>query len=140
MSDLSDYLESELRKHIFRTGSYTKPTNIYIAAILNASPPTDASTGSTIVEPTGGSYARVQRDPGDGNWSAGTGSDGHTDNVAEIAFPQATADWGIIGYVAICDAASGGNVLLWHALTATRDVKNGDTLKFAAGDLDITFA
>lgn len=31
MASMSDYLEVELCKHIFRTGSFTKPTALYVA-------------------------------------------------------------------------------------------------------------
>ena len=40
----------------------------------------------------------------------------------------------------IFDASSSGN-LLWHgALTASKAVADGDTLTFAAGNIDLTMA
>lgn len=33
MAAMSDYLEVELRKHIFRTGSFTKPTVLAVAPL-----------------------------------------------------------------------------------------------------------
>jgi hypothetical protein len=57
---------------------------------------------------------------------------------AEIAFPQATADWGTVVAFAILDAVSGGNFLYWGDLTASKVVNNGDTFKFPSGDIDLT--
>ena len=85
MAAISDYLEVNLIKHIFRTGSYTKPTTLAIA-LFTADP---AETG-VAGEVSGGSYARVEVAPADANWAATSGSDGHTSNVADITFPAPT--------------------------------------------------
>lgn len=135
MSKMSDYLEQNLRKHLFRTGSYTKPTNLYIS--LHTADPTDAASGAEV---SGGGYARVQRDPLDANWTAPDTTGGLTDNAADIVFPTPTANWGTITHFAIWDAASAGNMLVYGALTNAKTVNNGDPApKFVAGDLDITF-
>lgn len=137
MSMMSDYLESQIIKHLFRTGSYTKPSTIYIA--LCTTTPTDASTGSTIAEVSGGSYARVQVGPSDATWAA-PGVDGLTENVAAINFAVATAGWGTVVAFAICDAATAGNVLLYGTLSIPITVNNGDTFRFAAGAIDVILA
>lgn len=138
MSDMSDYLEIEIIKHIFRTGSFTKPTVLAIALCTAA--PTDSDTGSTITEPAGGSYARVDVPPDNSNWSDPGASSGQTDNVADITFPTATGDWGVITHVAFIDATSAGNMLLHKALASSKNVETGDTFKFSIGDLDTTMA
>jgi len=46
MGSFSDFLENELLDHVFKTGAYTAPTNIYVA--LCTSTPDDADTGSTF--------------------------------------------------------------------------------------------
>jgi hypothetical protein len=140
MSQMSDYLEGQLRAHIFRTASFTKPTTLAIALCTAA--PNDASTGATITEVSGGSYARVTRNPLDANWTAPDSTGGLTDNAAEIAFPQATANWGTITHIAILDSATlgAGNVLFHGALAASKVVNSGDTFKIPIGDLDVTLA
>lgn len=136
MSAMTDYLEAEIRKHIFRTGSFTKPTALYIA--LYTAAPGEAGGGTEV---TGGSYARVQRDPLDANWTAASTTDGKTDNAADITFPAPTANWGTVTHFAILDAASGGNMLFYGALTVAKTVNNGDAApKFAVGALSVTFA
>lgn len=136
MSAMSDYLEGELRKHIFRTGSFTKPSALYVS--LHTANPAEDASGAEV---SGGSYARVQRDPADGNWSGASATNGLTDNVAAITFPSPTANWGTITHFAIWDASSGGNMLIYGALAVPKTVNNGDAApSFGAGDLDITFA
>lgn len=141
MAAMSDYLEVELRKHIFRTGSFTKPTTLAIALLTAA--PNDASTGATMTEvANSGSYARVTLNPLDANWSGASSTDGLTDNVADITFPTATGNWGTVTHVAILDSAThgAGNILFHGALSASKTVNSGDTFKFLAGALDVTLA
>jgi hypothetical protein len=76
-----------------------------------------------------------------GSTTASSGTSGQTSNNAAVAFPAATADWNngqTIGYFAIYDAATGGNLLYWAALTTPRAVTNGATASFAAGALTVT--
>ena len=136
MAAFSDFLEVELRKHIFRTGSYTKPTVLAVALFTAA--PSDAGGGTEV---TGGSYARVQRDPLDANWSAPDGTGGLTDNVAALTFPTPTANWGVVTHFGIFDATSAGNLLFHGALTTPKTINNGDPAPaFAIGALDVTLA
>ena len=141
MAALSDWLESQIAEHIFRTATFTKPTVLAVALCTAAT--TDAQTGATITEVANSNgYARTLRNPLDANWAA-IGVGGLTDNVAAITFPAASGgNWGTITHIAICDSATwgAGNVLFHGALTANRIVNDGDTFEFAIGDLDITFA
>lgn len=138
MSSMSDYLEVELRKHIFRTGAFTKPTSLYVA--LCTSPTTDASTGSTIVEPVGYSYARQQLNPSDTNWSGASSTNGVTNNNLALTFTASGGNWGTITHVAICDALTAGNVLFHGALTASKTINDGESFVLNAGSLNIQFA
>ena len=51
---------------------------------------------------------------------------------------MATAAWGTITYVGICDASSAGNMIAWGQLTSPLAVAQYDTVMFQPGDLDIT--
>lgn len=136
MAKMSDFLEVELRKHIFRTGSMTKPAALHVS--LHTADPTDAGTGAEV---SGGGYARVQRDPLDANWTGASATDGLTDNAAALTFPAPTANWGVVTHFAIWDAAVAGNMLCHGALTTPKTINNGDAApSFAAGALDVTFA
>lgn len=134
----TNYLEGEIIKHVFRTGSFTKPSALYIA--LFGEDPTDAGTQTSEV--SGGSYARVQRNPSDANWAAIVSGSGQTSNLAAAAFPAPTADWNggePIPYFGIMDAASGGNMLYYGALSIPKTVNNGDPAPtFPIGALTVT--
>jgi hypothetical protein len=133
---MSDYLEGELIKHIFRTGSFTKPSALYVALFTAA--PNDAGGGTEV---TGGSYARAQLDPADANWAAPAAGNGVTSNAAAITFPAPTANWGSVTHFAVMDASTAGNMLFHGALSASKTVNNGDPApEFAIGDLTVTFA
>ena len=124
-----DVLEDEILDHIFGVGEYAAP-DTYIA--LSTADPTD--DGSGVAEPVGGAYARVQC----AAWDAAVG--GATANTGAISFTQATGDWGTITHFAIFDAAEAGNMLAHGDLTVGKEVYDGDTVSFAAGELDITLA
>lgn len=142
-NNMSDYLENKLIDHIFRNLSFSVPATIGVALVTTAA--TDASTGATLVEVTGGSYARVSVAPSTANWQstngttsgASSGTGGSTNNAAAITFTTATADWGTVVGVAICDGTTtaAGNVLFYGTLTANKVVSNGDTFQFAANQL-----
>ena len=125
----SDYLENKLVDHLFRSATFAKPAGLFIALFTAA--PSDAGGGTEVV---GGGYARVSLAPLDTNWKAtqggtsgpSSGSGGVTSNAVAITFPAPTANWGAVSHVGIFDAASGGNLLIWDALTATRTILNGD--------------
>lgn len=130
MTALTNYTENNIINHIFRTGSFTKPSYLYVGLITGI---TDAEAG-TVTEVSTGSYARVVRNPLDANWNASTTS-GTTANTATLQFPAATADWGSCTHFGIWDAATGGNLLIYAPLTAARTITNGTTPSFGAGAL-----
>ena len=134
MSKISNFLELEILDQIFGAQAYTAPATLYIAACTASVSDTD--TGSTITEPVGGAYARASVTNNKTNWA--TAASGAVDNAAEIAFTQATGSWGTIVDFAVCDASSAGNVLWYGTLDTSKAVGNGDTLKFAVGDLNFT--
>jgi hypothetical protein len=133
MSQATDWLEVEIRKHLFRTGSMTKPTALDVALFTAAPGETGGGT-----EVSGGSYARVARNPLDANWTAASSTNGLTDNAAAITFPAPTANWGVITHFAIY---LDSNMAVYGALSASKTVNNGDAApSFAIGSLAITIA
>lgn len=134
MSAMSDYLEDKIRQHIFRTGAYTKPTDLTFH--LYTAAPGEAGGGTEV---TGGSYASVSRPPLDANWTAASATDGLTDNAADITYPAPTANWGVVSHTAVKDNAA--NFMFYGALTASKTINNGDPApKFPIGAFDVTFA
>lgn len=119
------YLDNNFINVALRNTAFTPPTPIYVALFTTA--PTAAGGG---VEVTGGSYARQTV-----VFAAPT--NGQTSNNADVLFPVATANWGIVKAFALMDAASGGNMLYFGNLSAERTVLTSDQVKFAAGQLGV---
>jgi hypothetical protein len=126
MAEFTDYLEDKIIDHILRNQAFTPPATVYLALFTSA--PSDAGGGTEV---SGGSYARQAV-----TLSAASG--GASSNSADITFPTATADWGTVTHCALMDALTGGNMLMWTPLDASKTVNNGDTFKIEAGDLDVT--
>jgi hypothetical protein len=143
MAAMSDYLENQIVDHIFRTASFTKPTNVYIGLFTAA--PSDSGGGTEV---TGGSYAREGGAPLNTLWNgthgnttgASSGTGGLTDNAADVTFTTATAAWGTVTHIGVFDAVTGGNLLIHGILTASKVIGDTDTFKINAGDFDITLA
>lgn len=130
----SNYLEEEIIKHIFRTGSFTKPTVLAVA--LYTAAPSDSGGGTEV---SGGDYARVDLPPLDANWTAVAAGDGQTDNASIITFPTPSGNWGVVTHFAIFDNTSGGNMLYHGALSQSKTVNNGDPAPtFPIGSLAVT--
>ena len=141
MSSMSDYLEGEIRAHIFRTATFTKPTVLAVALCTAAT--ADANTGATITEvPDATGYARQTLNPLDANWSAVSATDGIVKNLAAITFTASGGDWGSITHFAICDSATwgAGNMLFHGVLASAKTINDGDSLVFPIDSIICTFA
>lgn len=128
MAEISNYLENALINATLRNTSYTSPAAVYIS--LHTADPTDAGSGTEV---SGGSYIRQAA-------TFGAPSDGVSTTTADITFPQATANWGTIGWIGIWDAQTTGNLLYHTALDTSKAIDNGDIFKIASGSLTVTLA
>lgn len=120
----SNYLENKVLLHVFGATAYTAPSTLYVA--LFTSDPGETGSGTEV---SGGSYARQT--------AAFTVVNNQASNTAAVEFPTATGSWGTITYAAVYDAASGGNLLAYGALTTSKTIASGDVLRIPAGDFDI---
>ena len=118
-------LETRVLQWAFTTGSPTRPTAWYIGLFTAA--PSDTGGGTEV---SGGSYARQA--------VTLTVSGNLATNGSAIEWPTASAGWGTITHVAIFDALTTGNMLVYAALTTSKTISTGDVLRIPAGDLDIT--
>ncbi|MBW2632049.1 MAG: hypothetical protein JRC90_09895 [Deltaproteobacteria bacterium] len=121
----SDYLLNAGLKHIHNEATFTEPDS-YLAAFIG-------NPLAAGVEVTGGSYARQTV-----TWNGvAAGVNEYTDeNTGEIAFPEATGDWGSISHVATFDALTVGNMLEVFELSTARNVVTGIVLKVKDGEID----
>lgn len=143
MGAMSNYTESGVLNLLLRSNSNSFAAPSVVALALTRDHPTDTQTGATINELTSaGSYARLSLGaPDNADWNDVTqvNGSGLVDNAANLDFATADADWGGVSGIAICNNASigGGEVLFHGPLTTFRNVTNGDTFRFSAGDLDV---
>lgn len=125
---MTDYLEDKLRDHVLRGIAYAAPATVYLRLFTTAT--TDAGGGTEVA---GGSYTGKAV-----AFQAGAAGTGAADNPAAVSFanmPGAT-----ITHAALFDAATGGNMLMHAPLSSPKTTTAGDTLTFAAGDVDALFA
>jgi hypothetical protein len=130
MSSFNDYTENLVLTYLFTTSSATRPTAWYVGLFTAA--PSDTGGGTEV---TGNGYARVVT----GTITVSGTSPTLATNSAAIEFAAASGgNWGTIGWAAVFDASTGGNMLAWAALTTSRTINDGDVLRIPAGSLDIT--
>lgn len=130
MSSFNDYTENLVLTYLFTTGSATRPTAWYVGLFTAA--PSDAGGGTEV---TGNGYARKAT----GTMTVSGTSPTTATNSSAIEFDAASGgNWGTIGWAAIFDASTGGNMLAWAALTADRTINDGDVFRIPAGSLDVT--
>lgn len=132
----SAFLENKILQHVFGGTAYASPTTLYVALWTDASTPSDNTPG-TEVTTSGTGYARVAITLSTGMIVSGS-SPTQVVNASTLTWSAATANWGNVKYAALYDAASGGNVLEWGTLTATKNVTTGDIYQFPAGGYKIT--
>jgi len=153
MTSLSNYVESGLLRHLFRQGSFPKPSAIAIA--LTSTAPSDSDTGATIQEipsginGSGTGYARLYLgDPdasGDSIWTHSVANidagSGVITNTSNFTFNTALVDWGWVSGVVVLDNPyyGSGNVIMSETLSNARVVYMGDGIRFDPDGMQIQF-
>lgn len=132
MTALSSFAERKVLDLFFKNTAYTAP-NAYIG--LFTTDPTDSASGTEV---SGNGYARVRIDTLMG--SAATGSDNSSiTNTSAITFSAASGgNWGTITHIGIFDALTTGNLLAHGALSASKQIDDGDTFQINSSALTIT--
>ena len=130
MAEMSDYLEVALLNATLNGTAFTAVNNPYVS--LHTADPTDAGTGTEV---SGGSYARTAA-----SFATASGTSGLVATDADVTFPTATGTWGVVGWIGLWDASTGGNMLYHTALDATKTVDAGDIFKITTGNLTVELA
>lgn len=129
MSDLSNYLETKLYDHVVRNTAFTSPTTVYLA-LFTAVTDAEAGTGTECVAV---GYARQLV-------AFGASTDGAGSNSAIEDFGPLSGT-GTITHAGLFDASAAGNALtILKALAASKTWQDGDTIRFAVGDIDFAMA
>jgi hypothetical protein len=130
MAEMSDYLEVALLNATLNGTAFTAVNDPYVS--LHTADPTDAGTGAEV---SGGAYARTAA-----SFATASGTSGLVATDADVTFPTATASWGTVGWIALWDSASGGNMLYHTALDASKTIDSGDIFKITSGNLTVELA
>lgn len=126
MSEFSNYLENAIIDHFIRGISQTSPATRYIA--LYSTNPGEDNSGTELV---GNGYERQSA-------SFGPPADGVSNLDLEIQF-SSSADWDTATHFGILDAYTGGNLLMYSALSSSVDVSGGSQrIVFESGSLTVT--
>ena len=122
---LSNAFETTTLEWLFTTTSVTRPSAWYLALYTVA--PGEGGGGT---ECSGTSYARQSFTMSvSGNLAT---------NTANVEYPTAGSSWGTIVAVGVLTALTGGTLIAYGDLTASKTIATGDVLRVPAGDLDIT--
>lgn len=128
MSAKSDYLENKVIDHFLGTASTNSPTNVYLA--LFTSDPADDASGTEV---SGNGYSRQAI-------TFASASSGSASSSSQEEFTASGGAFGTVTHFGIFDASTSGNLLYHGALTASKTIADGDTLRFASGNITITEA
>jgi hypothetical protein len=138
MSTVSNYLKGVILDKVFINPSVLDIENIYIGlwhtTVLDELG--DIQYSNEVSSP---SYSRAVVP-----FSVGTFSevfDNQIKNSIEITFPEAGESWGLITHVAFFDVISDeyeeGHLLFYSALSTSRQVDAGDTVRFPSSSIRI---
>ncbi len=135
MAYKTNYLEEKISKLLFGGTAYSVPAAYYCGLWTEALTETSEVAADASGEVSGASYARAPIQNDSTSWD---GSGGARSNAVEIAFPTAGGNWGVVTHLGICDGTGAlSKVLYWAELTSPKTIQNGDTVRFAIGDLSI---
>lgn len=123
----SNNFENQILDAAFGSGTLTKPANVYVA--LYSVAPTDSTSGTEL---TGNGYARQVVSFG----SASSGTIASSGNVTFTA--NASSTWSTAVAVALCDASTAGNIMVFGNLSPTRTIKNSETINFTVGNISVS--
>jgi hypothetical protein len=126
MSGMSNYLANAIINTTLRNVPFLPPSSVYLA--LFTSDPTDNNIGGEINAP---SYTRQQ-------FLLNAPVNGVSTNVASIVFNAATTNWGLINYIGVYDALTGGNLLYSDVLNPSQVINANEIFRIYPNDLTIT--
>lgn len=157
MASMTNFMENKLIDWFFRgqalgitgasAGAASGPTTLYFGLFTAA--PSDTG-GGTEVTTAGTNYARASLACNTTNFdntdnlnttAVSAGTNGTTRNTTVITFNAPTGtNWGSITHIGVFDAVTGGNLLIWAALTTPKTVNAGDAApSFAQNALTFQF-
>lgn len=127
---MTHYLAQALLNEVLRATNYAAPATVYVALFTAA--PTDSGGGTEVA---GGAYVREAVTFG-APTNSGTGD--QCVNSADVVWPVATGSYGTVVAIALFDASSAGNMLLYATITGVL-ISVGQQAKIPTGQLTVLF-
>lgn len=119
-------------------GRTTEPPPNYYLALVREIAPTPYMSGSELDEPlVEDGYIRVAIPNEAVEWDSEEGLLHVTSNTNEFPFVTATADWGRIGYWALCNADVGGYTYFIGEMEEEQIILAGDQAVLGADELTL---
>ena len=135
MASFSVYAANKVLDNIFRGTAFSVP-NLHIALFTSsAGLETNNAASQTEITAAGTGYARTAVPSYTGFTAAASGK---TTNATALEFHVASRDWGTVTHIALMDAETGGNVVLWGSIRNARPIYSGDIIRFTPGAIVIT--
>lgn len=131
MSAFSNYLENIIASYMNGSAVTTVATK-YLALFSTAT--TDAGDGTEITSTITGSATRTTLGA---SW--GTVSGNQVSNTSEIVITTSASNGATATHWGIFTAATGGNLLMHGALSASKTITAGDKVSFPAGTFILSF-
>lgn len=128
----SNYLESKVLGYWLKNETITQPTEVFLG-ILSV-----ATDDDTLTEIAGSDYSATD---GDGAVTSGERPEivfGAVSNnqiqgpTSDIEYDNTSGSQFTVNGFGVYDAATGGNLLYWGALTTSKQIENGDSIRFEA--------
>jgi len=127
---MATYLADKTLDLMFNGTAYSSPS-IYVG--LTTTTISDASTGTSISDPTTNNYTRILYS----NWS--TATTGTLNNTANIQFSVPSGTWGTVVASSLTDAATVGNLLFYdNDNLVDQTIGFNDDVKFLATNFDVS--
>jgi len=133
-NNMSTYLANKLLNFMFRNVAFTAPA-LWIALTTATCSVTDTTLSGKEVA-NSANYSRLDF----ADWT--TSSGGALSNATDATFATPSGSWGTAVACALMDGGthSAGNMLWFDNGITDQAIGNGDTVKFSAGDFDVTLA
>jgi hypothetical protein len=128
MGAYSDYLENKLIDHTLRNVAYTPATTVYLALFTSSANASQLETNTITNEVTGSGYARQ-------SVTFSAAASGGTSNSATVTFSNLPAT--TLGFIAVMDASTAGNVLYYAQLGSPVSIAAGDGYQINSGGFTV---
>lgn len=126
---VTTYFLNNIMGNVFESQTTPSLPNAYYLGLSSTAP---TLAGGNVTEPSGNGYARVELT----TLSAPT--NGVVKNSQDIIFPESTGSWGTLTHFVLYNAETGGDLLMYGTLSASRSIEKDTVIRINANNLVLT--